>query len=118
MATREEVMGAAERLIRRGDLGDAAGLLDMWLRANPNDAAAASKLASVRALADPDSKSRSNAIAAAMPLPKPKPPTPAPIAVAPMAKPTPPHEAKKPAWPDDPVARLELLLQRVQANRR
>ena len=113
MATREEVMGAADRLIRRGDLGDAVGLLDMWLRANPGDVAAATKLASVRALAEPDSKPRSLAVTASMPLPRPKPP---PDVAAPKI--AMPPEQKKPAWPDDPVARLELLLQRVQANKR
>ena len=111
MATREEVMGAAERLIRRGELGDAAGVLDMWVRANPADAAAASKLASVRALADPDAKPRVNVVAASEPLPRPKSIPPA-IAAPPRPEPA------TPRWPEDPVERLELLLQRVQTNKR
>jgi hypothetical protein len=102
MATREEVMSTAERLIRRGELGEAAALLEMWTRANPTDQAAASRLASVRELADP---------LPSTPRPTARPPSPAAIAAPP--RPTPPGSK-----PDDPIAALQALLARIQSNRR
>ena len=100
MATREEVMATAERLIRRGELGDAAGLLEVWVRSHPGDEAASSKLASVREVADPAELRRVAAARSSAP---------------PTVQHAPPLGATLPA---DPIEALQALLKRVQANRR
>jgi hypothetical protein len=104
MATRDEVMTAADRLVKRGELGEAARLLDMWTRANPDDAAAAAKLQTVRGLADPEPERPRVSARAEAPLLS---------GALPARRPSEPS-----GWPADPVERLQLLLQRVQQNRR
>lgn len=102
MATREEVMATADRLIRRGELGEALGLLEIWTKANPGDAGAASKLASVRELADP-AELRARALR--------------PVAGQATQPKSEPKAEHKPL-PADPIEALKELLERVQANRR
>ena len=94
-ASRETVIGSAERLIRRGELGEAAQILGAWVKEHPEDAAARSRLAAVLDLAGSE--------AAASPA---RPP--APLPAAPRA----------PPLPVDPVARLEALLERVRSRAR
>lgn len=108
MATREEVMATADRLIRRGELGDAAGLLEVWLRSHPADDGAAGKLASIRALADPSELRATRANGAV------RPPSADPMTgIAPPA-PKPPAAAR----PRDRKELLEQLLERIRENKR
>lgn len=94
--SRETVVGSAERLIRRGELGEAAQILSDWVAGHPDDAAAKARLAAVRDLAGTDG-----------------PAAPAPLhAVA--ASPEPEPEP----LPREPLARLQALLSRVQSRAR
>jgi hypothetical protein len=95
--SRETVIGSAERLIRRGELGEAAQILQGWVSSHPDDVAATARLAAVRDLAGSDA-----------PPAAPRAPFAAPPAPQPRAEPL----------PAEPVARLEALLARVKSRAR